>query len=317
MEPWSGMSSHPSHATFVTTRRRPRQNVVNEVQVANAALYRPPHYPTASAYVVPAPILLAAATMSLVVLRKFIPSKHPLSKFVRRGLYWQRKCQRSILQFMANSRRQMASMFSPSFSQSPPVPAASSSATPSPTLDEISAKLDDLRDRALAKLDSSLSITSTPKTQSTLTSAEYEALQPSERRDLLASGFADANGGTISILLENDEELDETVIVDKVNRSVSDNFKLPGKRLSSIMPSLDRGEATKQNGGRLRPFWRSIESLNGRIAAVGFVLCLAREVLEPGHPSLYDQVEDVLVPIAISTPPFLVAVCDKIADLLT
>lgn len=64
-------------------------------------------------------------------------------------------------------------------------------------------------------------------------------------------------------------------------------------------------------------FWKMAESANGRAAALGFVLCLMREVLEPGHPSLFEQVVDVVVPIAQSTPPFLVAVVDRIADLLT
>ena len=64
-------------------------------------------------------------------------------------------------------------------------------------------------------------------------------------------------------------------------------------------------------------FWKMLESANGRAAALGFVLCLMREVVEPGHPSLYEQVVHVVVPIAQSTPPFLVAMVDRITDLLT
>lgn len=63
-------------------------------------------------------------------------------------------------------------------------------------------------------------------------------------------------------------------------------------------------------------YLQSAESLNGRLAALGFIMCLAREVLEPGHPTLYDQVEDVLIPIAQHAPPFLVAVCDRLVDLV-
>lgn len=64
-------------------------------------------------------------------------------------------------------------------------------------------------------------------------------------------------------------------------------------------------------------FWKMLESANGRAAALGFVLCFMREVLEPTHPSLVDQVHDVVLPIAQSTPPLLIAMVDRITDLLT
>ena len=67
----------------------------------------------------------------------------------------------------------------------------------------------------------------------------------------------------------------------------------------------------------VKRFWNAAEMLNGRAAALGFVLCLAREVAEPGHPSLFEQVVDVVVPIAQKTPPFLVAVVDRLVDLVT
>lgn len=63
-------------------------------------------------------------------------------------------------------------------------------------------------------------------------------------------------------------------------------------------------------------YLRAAEAINGRAAALGFILCLAREMFEPGHPSLFDQVEDVLVPIAQHTPPFVVAMCDRLVDLV-
>lgn len=64
-------------------------------------------------------------------------------------------------------------------------------------------------------------------------------------------------------------------------------------------------------------FWRVAERMNGRAAAIGLALCLLREAVEPTHPSLLTQVRDVLVPVAINTPPFLVAVVDRITDWLT
>eukprot|EP00171_Calliarthron_tuberculosum_P016530 IDg16530t1 len=64
-------------------------------------------------------------------------------------------------------------------------------------------------------------------------------------------------------------------------------------------------------------FWRVAENINGRAAALGFALCLLREAVEPTHPSLLTQVRDVLVPVAVNTPPFLVAVVDRITDWLT
>lgn len=64
-------------------------------------------------------------------------------------------------------------------------------------------------------------------------------------------------------------------------------------------------------------FWRVAESLNGRAAAVGFMLCLLREAVEPTHPSLLTQVRQVLTPVAVHTQPFLVAVVDRITDWLT
>lgn len=62
-------------------------------------------------------------------------------------------------------------------------------------------------------------------------------------------------------------------------------------------------------------FWKMAENANGRAAALGFVLCLMREALEPGHPTLFAQVREVLIPVAVATPPFLVAVVDRLQDI--
>ncbi len=64
-------------------------------------------------------------------------------------------------------------------------------------------------------------------------------------------------------------------------------------------------------------FWQMAEGVNGRLAALGFAVCLLRESLEPTHPSMLAQMKDVLVPVAVHTPPFLVAVVDRMVDWLT
>jgi hypothetical protein len=63
-------------------------------------------------------------------------------------------------------------------------------------------------------------------------------------------------------------------------------------------------------------YCRLAESVNGRAAALGFVLCLAREALEPAHPSLLDQVSDVLVPIVQHAPPFVISLVDLLSDIV-
>lgn len=296
-------------------RRRPRPN---GVQVARLVLCesRPNVTP---AYVVSHPLLLAAATMSLVVLKEFLPTRHPVSRILRRGIYWQRRCQRSVVRFMAQSRRQLISVFSPLLSLGRPLFIGNRFTHPSTRYPkssaEFSAELDEVRDCAIARLNDERLVLSSPAARTLVTAAEFDALKPIQRRDLLANAFARVDNATTDAAL-SEQSVEDAFVQDTVNRSV-DEFKMPTERTVSTQPLKKAVKASKKEKMVKRSFWGSLESLNGRIAAVGFVLCLAREILEPGHPSLYDQVEDVLVPIAQSTPPFLVAVCDKIADLLT
>lgn len=127
-----------------------------------------------------------------------------------------------------------------------------------------------------------------------MSDTEYAELSSVRRRDLLAAALATAR------------EADIVKVVPSAARQVVNKVDAPANV-----------EKKKQNGRKAGSFWRVAESINGRAAALGFMLCLAREVTEPGHPSLFEQVVDVVVPIAQKTPPFLVAVCDRVVDLLT
>lgn len=308
------MSVYLSRHTVLMARRRPRPD---EVQVAKVALGHSQPYLT-PAYVVSRPILLATATMALVVLKEFLPPRHPVSRVLRRGIYWQRRCQRSVVRIMAHSRRQIITVFSPLLSLARPLYIEKRKTSPtssSQSVADFSAELDGVRDRAIAHLDDRRLVMSAATAQTLVTPAEFDALEPVQRRDLLANAFAHANRAATNGAV-SEQNMKDAFIRDTVNRSV-DEFKMPTERTAASRPSKKVMKRPKKEKVVKRSFWGGLESLNGRIAAVGFVLCLAREILEPGHPSLYDQVEDVLVPIAQSTPPFLVAVCDKIADLLT
>lgn len=308
------MSTYLSAQAFAVARRRPRPTGAHGAKVVTC---RPSLHET-SAYVVSRPILLAAATMSLVVLKEFLPAKHPVSRLLRRGIYWQRRCERSIIRFVTHSRRQIMTAISPFFtptrSSPPEIPSRHPTRSPQ-TMSEFSAQLDGVRDRAIAQLDNEGLVMSAQTAETLVSAAEFDALEPGQRRDLLANAFARVNMAATNAAVI-DEKVDDVFLEDKVNRS-ADQFTMPTERTARRRPVDNQVKLAKKENMVKPSFWRSIESLNGRVAAVGFVLCLAREILEPGHPSLYDQVEDVLVPIAQSTPPFLVAVCDKIADLLT
>lgn len=61
--------------------------------------------------------------------------------------------------------------------------------------------------------------------------------------------------------------------------------------------------------------WQVAESLNGRAIALGVMLRLGPEVLEPGHPSLLKQVIDRVVPIAQKSPPILFVGYDCLATI--
>lgn len=141
-----------------------------------------------------------------------------------------------------------------------------------------------MRDRAIADIDAQ-QLAVIPPTQD-----EYLRLAPVQKRQLLANALANA---TLSYV--------------------------PAQRPP---PPLVKKKEVKRKVevaqvSNLSKFLTMAENVNGRAAALGFILCLAREITEPGHPSLFEQVVDVVVPIAQKTPPFLVAVVDRLADLLT
>lgn len=158
--------------------------------------------------------------------------------------------------------------------------------------------MDDIRDRAFAQLDNEVLAVSAGRDMMKVpvTDEEYLALPALQRRELLAAALSAsaARMGRREVPVEKGAE--EGRVEGEV--AVKTEVEVRGDRAGL-------------------QFWRVAESLNGRAAALGFVLCLAREIGEPGHPSLFEQVVDVVVPIAQSTPPFLVAVVDRIADLLT
>lgn len=87
---------------------------------------------------------------------------------------------------------------------------------------------------------------------------------------------------------------------------------------SGSLAIVDSGAAvvSPQDWDAAVGFWRAVESVNGRLASMGFLFCLLRETLEPTHPTLLAQVNDVLVPVAVHTPPLILAVVDRIVDVL-
>ena len=73
----------------------------------------------------------------------------------------------------------------------------------------------------------------------------------------------------------------------------------------------------KESSGFKKWYIRFAETVNGRLAAAGFLLCLMREMWEPGHPSLAEQVQQVVTPLAAHTPGFIVAVYAGVVDMFT
>lgn len=163
---------------------------------------------------------------------------------------------------------------------------------PPPETSDPFRRLEAIRDCAIAQLESER-ITAA----AVVPDEEYGTLPALQRRELLASALEASYKRPVSAPVANAAQKD-------------------GVGGASTSRSSSKVETVK-NDTKMSSFWKVAESVNGRAAALGFMLCLAREVLEPGHPSLFEQVEDVVVPIAQSTPPFLVAVCDHLVDLLT
>lgn len=143
-------------------------------------------------------------------------------------------------------------------------------------------------------------------------SPDYAALTGPQRRALLARAFAAASTNGANDGTGTGKGMGVSVKTGSVRSTAR-----MGRQTNSGWHAKGERASGREDGNRPSSFWRVAESVNGRAAALGFALCLAREVLEPGHPSLFEQVVDVVVPIAASTPPFLVAVCDRLADLLT
>lgn len=123
----------------------------------------------------------------------------------------------------------------------------------------------------------------------------YEELSGSERARLLADALRTAAGPTAA-------PTPSTALKTKLAQPQA-------KPLTSRLDPCAQWEAAAQ-------YWRNAESLNGRLAAIGFAVCLLRESLEPTHPSMLAQLREVIVPVATKAPPFLVAMVDRIADLL-
>lgn len=176
-----------------------------------------------------------------------------------------------------------------------------------PTTTDVQAKLDNVRDRAVAQLDNQRFAFA-----AAITDDDYVALPPLQRRELLATAFAEiANAQNFNT------RIPRPAASGNANGNPATAFKSSTRPSTATSNDPSRKGTDTANNSRLNPYLKLAESVNGRAAALGFVLCLAREVAEPGHPSLVDQVVDVVVPLAQKTPPFLVAVVDQIVDLLT
>ena len=85
--------------------------------------------------------------------------------------------------------------------------------------------------------------------------------------------------------------------------------------LEAVCGEVERG--VKESVGFKKWYIRFAETVNGRLAAAGFMLCLMREMWEPGHPSLVEQVQQVVTPLAAHTPGFIVAVYAGVVDMFT
>lgn len=321
--------------TFANSPRRPRTltcfhstTVVPTNLVPTASTHQDGRQ---AAFIVPPPALLAVATVSLVALKTLLQSEHPLYGLLRRGVILQRRCHRSVVRFVSHSRRQFVNGLT-SISKNPPLvwnpltPSAASAASADrssasgrlPELDAAS-RLDQLRDRAVAKLENERLATvgddGITTTVETVTNEQFAALPALQRRELLASMFA--------TMYKQSNEAERLAAATSGLAEGGGNARMVNAQ-PSVSASAWRSPQRAQNLGKdsayashasHASFWRVAESVNGRAAALGFMLCLAREIFEPGHPSLFEQVVDVVVPIARSTPPFVVAICDRLVDL--
>lgn len=270
-------------------------------------------------FIVSPPALLAVATVSLVALKTLLPRDHPLFDFIRRGVVLRRRCQRSVIRFVSQSRRNLISGLTPTLAN--PLQFENGAATASnlttsmSEADKTVLRLDEMRDRAIAQLENEcIASSTTPASSSVLSNAEFAALPALQRRELLASTFA--------AMQEDGSDPSAWALAAAAGGGSGGPYQR-GKNTAAAYaasswrtPTAGSSKEEKESSTAFA-YWRAAESLNGRAAALGFVICLAREIIEPGHPSLFEQVVDVVVPIAQSTPPFLVAVCDRIADLLT
>lgn len=230
-------------------------------------------------YALPPPLILAAAAVSLSV-----------SMVALRRLFPQTlpRLRNQVTQFLLSTtkRSSRSRITFPSTNQSSSVTAKQ--------------RMDLLRDRSIAQLENErIGFAGAISTE------EYAALPALQRRELLAAALASP-------------AIPKQMMIERAKRNT------PVKKNTSNISQKKSGwisKEKKENEDKLISpkvaYLKAAESLNGRAAALGFVLCLAREVAEPGHPSLFEQVVDVVVPIAQKTPPFLVAVCDRLADLLT
>lgn len=145
--------------------------------------------------------------------------------------------------------------------------------------------------------------------------AAYEALSGVQRRELLAMALRERSPTPVAA---DDVFVDVSGPRAVLATAASLRGEVVPKKV--VVAKESKGPVAVKRGGGWRRissgYWKAAESWNGRAAALGFVLCLAREVVEPGHPTLFDQVEDVLLPIATHAPPFVVAMCDRIVDLV-
>lgn len=333
--------------TVQCARRRPRHATTTTTTVAfNETTDLPASYMQSATlqgatcgYVVSAPLLIAAATVSLVALRKLLPTRHPVARLLRRGLYVQRRAQRALARFVSVSRRRIlddSNSSNNNKNMTASTTFASNDLAARIGIKNPQAQPDGVRDltnmQQLERNQVAIDNAVDGEGDVTLTDDEFAALPAQQRRKLLANAFAYR-----SAHLGRRDSYVRTPTVPSASASryvgLSDAYGADAVPVNSGVSSVGAGtfdkrraKAFAKSGKRKRKqdksgahaaFWHALESVNGRAAALGFMLCLAREIAEPGHPSLFEQVVDVVVPIAQSTPPFLVAVCDRLADLIT
>lgn len=165
-----------------------------------------------------------------------------------------------------------------------------------------------MRDKAVAQLETE-KVMAAPQR---ISNEQYATLTSAQRREMLASAFSYVNkSGVPGATLAQLSAVTSDISTKSARRSAQARAKGTRKPFGVSNVKAQKEET------RVTAFLRAAESVSGRAASLGFVLCLAREIVEPGHPGLFEQVVDVVVPIAQKTPPFLVAVADRLVDLLT